>query len=158
MTKFLNVKPFRQTPGRCGPASLKIVLEYYGITISESELTKITKCNKSGTRAHNIVKAAKILGMDAHIKDNSTLEEVNKLIYQGIPIIIDWFLKDEGHYSVVAGMDKEHIYLQDPELGKLRKIDRQTFQRVWFDFEGEYIKDAKDLILRRIIVIKRKAR
>ncbi len=40
---LLDVKPFQETlnADMCGPASLKIVLEYYGTTKSEEELAKI---------------------------------------------------------------------------------------------------------------------
>jgi ABC-type bacteriocin/lantibiotic exporter with double-glycine peptidase domain len=156
MIKLLSVKPFKQVPRRCGPASLKMVLEYYGIMKSEGELTKLTKCNKSGTRTENIVLAAKRFGMDAYVKDNSSIKEISILLKKGIPVIIDWFSQDEGHYSVVVGIDAKNIYLQDPELGKARKLDKKTFMRVWFDFEGEYLKSSKELIIRRIIVINKR--
>jgi len=49
-------------------------------------------------------------------------------------------------------LDNNNIYLQDPEIGKIRKLKRDDFMRVWFDFKGEYIKQ-KELIIRQIIVI-----
>jgi ABC-type bacteriocin/lantibiotic exporter with double-glycine peptidase domain len=156
MAKLLNVKPFKQEHGRCGPTSLKMVLEYYGISKSEKELSKLTKCNDSGTRAKNIVLAAKHSGMNAYIKDNSSIKEISTLLKRGIPAIIDWFSHDEGHYSVVIGLDDKHIYLQNPEIGGVKKLDKKAFIRTWFDFEGSYIKYSKELILRRIIVIYKK--
>ncbi len=156
MVKLLNVKPFRQTPRHCGPASLKMVLKYYGISKSESELARITKCDNTGTRAKNIVIAAKRLGMDAYVKDNSDITELLALIKRGIPVIVDWFSNDEGHYSVAIGTDAKNIYLQDPELGTIRRINKNTFMKIWFDFQGEYMETAKNLILRRIIVIEKK--
>ena len=154
MTKLLNVKPFRQTPRYCGPASLKIVLEYYGISKSEKELVRMTRCTKrDGTKAKNIVLAARKLGLNAYMRDNSSISKISALLKKGIPTIVDWFSDDEGHYSVVVGIDNKQIYLQDPELGRVKKIDRKTFMRVWFDFEDEYLKNSKGLILRRIVVI-----
>ena len=38
----------------------------------------------------------------------------------------------DGHLSVVVGIDKENIYLQDPEIGKLRTISRDDFMKVWW--------------------------
>ena len=35
MDAMLNVDPFRQKPGYCGPASLKIVLGYLGVKITK---------------------------------------------------------------------------------------------------------------------------
>lgn len=81
-----------------------------------------------------------------------------------MPVIVNWFTGGrldysesevaDGHYSVVAGLDEKHIYLQDPEIGKIRKIKRDDFMKVWFDFKGEYIK-PNELIIRQIIVIKK---
>jgi predicted double-glycine peptidase len=156
MKKLLRIKPFRQSRGECGPASLKMVLEYYGIIKSERELIKLTKSDKTGTRAKNIILVAKSLGMKAYIKDNSNIKEISELVKKGIPVIVDWFSHDEGHYSVVVGIDKENIYILDPELGHIRAMKCATFIRTWFDFEGQYIKTSKELILRRIIVINKK--
>lgn len=151
---MIPLKPFRQSPGLCGPASLKIVLEYFGIKKLEEELAKLSKAHPHhGTSAKNIVLAAKKLGYKAFYKDFSSLKEIKKYIDKKIPVIVDWFSHDDGHYSVVAGIDNKFIYLQDPELGKINKIDLVTFQRIWFDFEEEMLKKKQDIFIRRLIVI-----
>ena len=61
----------------------------------------------------------------------------------------------DGHLSVVVGLDGEHIYLQDPEIGKLRKIARSDFMKVWFDFTGEYINLPDEMIVRQVIAIRK---
>jgi predicted double-glycine peptidase len=53
-------------------------------------------------------------------------------------------------------LDKNYIYLQDPEIAGIRKIKRADFKRVWFDFEGYFMRTKNDLILRRLIVIAKK--
>jgi predicted double-glycine peptidase len=151
---MLPVKPFRQTSGFCGPASLKIVLEYYGIHKTEKELVKLTGCTKkTGTSAKGILDAAKKCGLKGNTKDNTTLKDIKSYLTKKIPVIVDWFSEDEGHYSVVVGLDKKKIYLQDPERGHLKTIPIETFMRIWFDFSGEYLKSKKDLILRRLIIV-----
>ena len=152
--KLLKLKSFRQSPGLCGPASLKMVLEYYGIEKSEKELTRMCRATaNSGVEAKPIVEVAKKLGLKAIIKDNSNLNDLKKLLAKKIPVIVDWFSTDDGHYSVVVGLDKKYIYLEDPELGRLNKIKREIFYRTWFDFTGNFIKKSSDVILRRILVI-----
>lgn len=84
---------------------------------------------------------------------------------KSVPVIVNWFTRGradyessevaDGHYSVVVGLDDTHIYIQDPEIGDMRKIERDDFLRVWFDFTGEYIK-SDELIIRQIIAIYRK--
>lgn len=154
--KLLKVKLFRQSSGMCGPASLKMVLEYYGIKKSEKELAKMSGASTNhGVEARPLLTAAKKLGLKGFIKDGSTLNDVARYIMKNIPVIVDWFSVDDGHYSVVVGLDKKSIYLQDPELGGLNKIKKDVFYRAWFDFQGNYIKTPKDLILRRLLVIHR---
>jgi len=151
---MLKVKPFRQSPGLCGAASLKMVLGYYGIEKTETQLAKLLKSSpKTGTRAKNILKVAKSFGLKGLVKDRANLKDIKKYLDKKIPVIIDWFSTDEGHYSVAIGMDKKNIYLQDPELGAVRTLPLATFFTVWFDFPGDFIKSPKDIILRRMIVI-----
>ena len=158
----MKLKPFRQRPGYCGPASLKILLAYYGINKSEKELARLCKCTRDkGTNAENLVKAAKSLGLEGFIQDYSNVKDIKKGIKdirkyvceKKIPVIVDWFYEDDGHYSVVSNIDKYKIYLQDPSIGGIRTMSIRKFKRVWFDFPGDFIKSKDDLILRRLIVI-----
>jgi len=153
---MLKIKSFRQKPGFCGPASLKMVLSYYKIEKSEKELVKITGCTaKKGTSANGILKAARMFGLKGFVKDFSNFNEIRYYLDRNIPVIIDWFSEDEGHYSVAVGINRKSIYFQDPELGRIRKMNLDLFKRVWFDFPGYFIKSNSKLILRRIIVIKK---
>jgi len=162
---MLKVKPFQETlnAGMCGPASLKIVLNYYGVEKSEKELAKLCGAKKDlGTDALGIKRAAESLGFKVRIKNNSGFKDIEDWLKKGVPVIVDWFTRGridysdaevaDGHYSVVTGLDKKYIYLQDPEIGKIRKLSREDFLTVWFDFTGKNIK-ANELIIRQIIAI-----
>jgi len=167
MKQLLKVKPFQETLGKglCGPASLKIVLAYYGVEKSEKELAKLSGWNKKlGVDDKGIKKAAEKLGFKVKIKDNSSFDDVGKWLGKDAPVIVDWLSRGrndypesemaDGHYSVVCGLDNKLIYLQDPEIGKIRKIKQDDFKRVWFDFKSEYI-NKNELIIRQIIVVYR---
>jgi ABC-type bacteriocin/lantibiotic exporter with double-glycine peptidase domain len=163
--KMLNVKPFQETlnASMCGPASLKIVLNYYEIEKSEKELAKLCRHNKNlGVDDKKIKKAAEKLGFKVKIKNNSSFKDIERWLDKDVPVIVNWFTKGrqdysesevaDGHYSVVIGLDNNSIYLQDPEIGKIRKLSRDDFMSVWFDFEGECVK-PKELVIGQIIVI-----
>lgn len=167
MQIILPVKPFQETlnAGMCGPASLKIVLAYYGVEKTEQELAVMTKNDAGlGTTAENIRQAARELGFVADIKNECDFSDIESWLNKGVPVIVDWFTRGrsdyddsavaDGHYSVVCGLDDDFIFLQDPEIGGMRKMNRDTFKRVWFDFKGEYIQ-PDELILRQIIAIYR---
>ncbi len=139
----------------CGPACLKIILAFYGIRKSEKNLEKLCKTTNNGTTIKNLIKAARKFELVGDVKEYSSIEYLKKNIKQKIPTIVDWFLEDDGHYSVVAGIDDKNIYLQDPSIGKIRKVELQKFKRIWFDFVGDFPKSKKEFILRRMITLKK---
>ena len=161
----LNVEPFQETlhADMCGPASLKIVMGYYNVDKTENELAQLTKLIPGlGIDDKNIADAARVLGFKVEIKNESSFEDIEQWLKRGVPVIVDWFTRgrrdyddsgvSDGHYSVVTGLDDEHIYLQDPEIGGERKIEREDFMKVWFDFIGYYLK-PEELIIRQLIAI-----
>lgn len=163
---MLDIKPFQETlhKGYCGPATLKIILSYYQIDKSEENLARM--CNVSedlGTDDKSLKKAAEGLGFKVEIKNFSTLNDIKNWLEKDVPVIVDWFTRGrsdysdsevaDGHYSVVMGLDKENIYLQDPEIGKMRTINKDDFIRVWFDFTTDHIESWDDMIIRQLIAI-----
>jgi len=128
MKIFLKVKPFQETlyMSYCGPATLKILFSCYGIDKSEKELAKMAGWDK-----------------EIDIDEQGTKKAVGSLGF-----------KVKIKNSIVYGLDNKFIYLQDPEIGKIRKIERDDFTRVWFDFKGEYLK-PDELVIRQIIAIYR---
>ena len=108
---MLKLKPFEQKPGYCGPASLKAVLSYFGVEKGEMSLVRLSKCSKDkGVEAENLLRAAKKLGFKGFIKDYSDFKDVKKFLKKKIPVIVDWFSVDEGHYSVIVGINDKKIF------------------------------------------------
>ncbi|MFH1162006.1 MAG: cysteine peptidase family C39 domain-containing protein [Candidatus Jorgensenbacteria bacterium] len=158
MVKLLKIKPYREeVAGFCGPASLKMVLAYYGVKKSERELARLSRATRDqGVEAPGLARVARGLGFKARVEDGATLGDMERLVMgKSIPVIVDWFSGDDGHYSVVVGITARTIYLQDPEIGKVRAMDTKIFKRVWFDFPGDVLCSKHSLVLRRMIVIYR---
>lgn len=150
---MIKLKPFKQSKGYCGPASLKMVLSAYGINKSEKYLAKTTKSSRTrGCDEEDIVKATEEFGFKGYVKQNSSINEVKKLVKKGIPVIVDWFSPEEaGHYSVVVGFDKDKIILADPHFGEIKKHKIEWFEERWFDLPF----GKKGPLLKEIIVIHR---
>lgn len=159
--KFLKIKAYKEKVG-CGPAVIKMVLEFYGIKKTETELAKIAGTNKkTGTEVPQVGKTLKYFGLKTKTKTNAKYADLLAYLKRDIPVIIGWYSRGkkedsddttaDGHYSVVIGLDKKFIYLQDPEIGKMRKIKKEDFLIVWLDYYGEYPKTKKDIFLRPII-------
>jgi ABC-type bacteriocin/lantibiotic exporter with double-glycine peptidase domain len=80
-----------------------MVLGFFGVKISEKKLAEISGCSRTrGIRADGLVKAARRLGFQARIKDFSDLKDIDEWVNRKkIPVIVDWFAFEGGHYSVV---------------------------------------------------------
>lgn len=141
-----------------------MVLEYWGTNKSEEEVA--VACNRDldlGTDDVSLKKAAESCGLKVEIENNASFDSIQKWLDRKVPAIVDWFTRGrsdygneevpDGHYSVVVGLDDMYIYLQDPEIGGLRKLNRDDFIRVWFDFKPAYINNWDDMIIRQIIAV-----
>jgi len=164
--KLLPIQPFQETlhANMCGPAALKMILAYYNLDKGEAELAKLCDTTDDlGTDDQGLKKAAESFDLKVEIKNNSSFEDIQKWLDKDVPVIVNWFTRGrndypdsevaDGHYSVVVGLDDEYIYIQDPEIGDMRKIEREDFMRVWFDFTDEYIKSWDEIIIRQLIAI-----
>jgi predicted double-glycine peptidase len=152
---MIDTISFQQRDRLCGPASLKIVLHYFGIKKTEKQIANAVKAKHLGVEASDLIKIAKKWGLRGKIKDHAELKDLSRWVKKkGIPIIVEWFLDDDGHFSVVVDIDRENVYLQDPDLGHVRAMRRDIFLKVWFTFPTKYMKRESDLVLRRMLVIK----
>jgi ABC-type bacteriocin/lantibiotic exporter with double-glycine peptidase domain len=154
---MIKLKPYRQKPGFCGPSCIKIVLELYGVKKSENELGRMTDCSPTiGTSGAKIVEAAKALGFRAFQKDGASIADIQKWVKKGVPVIVNWFSVNEGHYSVAVEVTKKSISLMDPELARVRRMSVEKFEHFWFDFSPVSKRTRKSLVLKRMIVIQPK--
>ena len=158
-TKFLKVPHYIQSDdSTCGPASLRMVMGYYGVDLSEKEIA--VACNHTyelGCQGEDMVCAAESLGFDVYLKNNSTIGEIEKLINSGVPVIVDWFCGDppEGHSSVVVGYNDKDMFILDPFLEEMRVVSKFDFRRCWFDFRETPI-TPENLYVGQIIVLRPK--
>ncbi len=143
---MIKLKIFEQTKGMCGPASLRMVFDYYGLKLSEKELAQKSGASVSkGASPDDLIKAVKSSDWHGFFKEGGRLKELEYFVSRNMPVVVDWFSEYEGHYSVVTGVDRKFVYLADPEFGRINKIFRDRFLNVWFDFEGPYIRHSKKL-------------
>lgn len=133
------MNPFRQSPGLCGPASIKILMTHYGKDYSEEELAKLCFATaEKGTDHEDLVAGIEKLGHIPVVKSNATLEDLREYIKQDVPIIVGWWDVDDDHYSVVYDIDDKNIYLMDPELDEGRRtMPLEDWEKVWYDTDTE---------------------
>ncbi|MEK7131475.1 MAG: C39 family peptidase [Patescibacteria group bacterium] len=152
----LNIPLYSQSETACGPASLKMVLDFFDKTYrakpyTEKHLSVLCDMTAEGTNHAPLVSGAKkVSGASVFTKENGTLNELKYFVLQErLPVIVGWWSKfglgpddppdtDCGHFSIIRHISTKYVYLADPwfdeiEKAGVRKIPIRDFMGMWHD-------------------------
>ncbi len=143
----LNVPHIQQADsGECLAACTAMLLAYYAIPCDYQQLLKTLRVQPElGAPFSNITRLTE-LGFLVGFRQAGTLEVIYRLLRQGWPCIIavdtgelPYWEVSTGHAVVLAGMDKTHVYLNDPEMtdGPFQ-VSTDDFYLAWQEYAFSY--------------------
>lgn len=113
----------------CGVACLLMIIRYYKGNLSIERLRDLTRTNKNGTSAYNLINAANQIGFEAR-GIRCDLSDFGNVI---LPCICHVVIDDSyKHFIVVYEINYEKGYLlvADPGMS-VRKISFDYFTKIW---------------------------
>jgi tetratricopeptide (TPR) repeat protein len=147
-----NPKHIYQTFNNCGPATLSMILSWYGVDVSQAELGQKMRPyqNPQGDNddktifTHEFVDWAEKYELQALGRVNGDIELLKKFTSNNIPVVVKTWLNpndDIGHFRIVRGFDeaKQVIIQDDSYQGPNKKISYFDFLSMWQPFNYDYI-------------------
>ncbi len=104
----------------CGAASLAIILAYYNRIVPLAELRIECGVSRDGSKASNLILAARRYGMSA---DGFKAEDIEQIKELSPPFIVFWKF---NHFLVVEGWNKHWVFLNDPATAP-RRVSWEEF-------------------------------
>lgn len=159
-----ETKQAYQTFNNCGPATLSMILSYYGVYVSQKELGDKMRPyqNPKGDNddktifTYEFAEWIEKYGLRAKKRVNGDIELLKLFLANEIPIVVKTWLRvdeDIGHFRIVRGFDeaKGVIIQGDSYHGPNKKIPYFDLLLMWQPFNYDYIvvykEDQEEIVM-----------
>lgn len=103
----------------CGAACLAMILAFHGRWLPLEDLRVRCGVSRNGTKANNVIRAARELGMVAR----GVAARFDRIHELPVPMIVHW---NYSHFVVLEGVRGSRVYVNDPAEGP-RTLPRDEF-------------------------------
>ena len=132
--KTIN-KEQMETDADCGIVTIKMLLDYYNLNVSYAELKEKTNSTSEGTNWKDIKKYLMTLDNVELIEFKENIDKAKEYLEKGYPLFICWDVDsnpDWSHYSLLISIDKNSVWMLDPEEKKsLSEYSLDYFLPCW---------------------------
>lgn len=150
-----------QTWNNCGPASLSMVLSYYGVKKTQEEIGRSMHPDPAGKHVGTpeLVNYLAAQGLSARVIVSGTVEVLQRLVANGVPVLVSGWIRgneDIGHYRVAKGYDRSAgvLIFNDSYWGADYRLTAAQLDAVWWPFNRVYLpvyRPAQEPLVRAII-------
>lgn len=130
---YLSVPYILQEVNHCGPASLSMVMAYYGESVDQLDLG-LDIVNEHGVTTGELIRRASDYGFDAKVYSCS-FESLLYFVSKGKPVItrVLNYAGTNGHFVTVIGYDTESrtVFVNDPGDYESTEVSFNDFKDIW---------------------------
>ena len=118
----------------CGAQSAYMVMSYFGSTPSIEYVSRMVHTTKTGTSPTPMIQYFRSRGLSVSTFQRKAVGLIKRAIDKGCPVITS--MKDqEGHWVVVYGYSRRHIWILDPAMKRILGT-RQSVERFRARWDG----------------------
>jgi len=140
----------------CGTTSLAMIRSFFGMPTTHQQIDRDIRAVDIGTAPDNLVSWAEAHGMKASLKNEASLDDITRMLDQGIPPMA---LIDPGgsgdflsHYVVVSGYERgadgkvSKLHITDPE-GQKYSMTPEEFTKQWSNIKYKGVESGDNRLL-----------
>lgn len=133
-----GIRHEHQTWNNCGPATVSMLLSYFGRTETQRHAARFLKPDREDKNVSpdELAAYARSLGLEARVIAGGDLNLIRTFVANGLPVIVEtWFIpepNDEmGHYQLVIGYDEDELIFYDSYQGPDVRAPIAQFDPLW---------------------------
>lgn len=153
---MLKITPIEQKTGyTCGPTCIAMLADFYDANLSWSRIMRACKIDRNGMSNDDFTNALRRLDFIVTKRSRNTWKDLQSCYKKRLPVVVAWMLHGYiGHFSIVVEVTRTYIVLADPDNGLHRKMSKEIFMRLWYDYDDVFFpKSVKNIHLRWAAVI-----